>query len=312
MKEGEKLSRDLVLMRQSLPLEAKIVMTQQRIIEYVNEVDAYLSYSGGKDSSVLLHIIRSMGYDGTEVPAVFCDTGLEYPELRELALKNADVILRPEMSFKSVIETHGYPVMSKHVANKVRLKRSGHSGVDKYFKDEAFYADGKRSMYNLSKKAKTLVDAPFEVSEKCCNVMKKDPMHKYEKETGRCRITGMMACESLMRMKSYQQHGCNSFKAGNISSMPMAFWTEQDVLQYIDEFGVEIPSVYGEVIKDDDGVYSTTGVNRTGCMFCMFGVHLEKEPNRFQSMKVTHPKQYDYCINKLNLKQVLDYIDVPY
>ena len=47
-------------------------------------------------------------------------------------------------------------------------------------------------------------------------------------------------------------------------------------------------------------------------MFCMFGAHLEKEPNRFQRLKETHPKQYDYCINKLGLGEVLDYINVKY
>lgn len=47
-------------------------------------------------------------------------------------------------------------------------------------------------------------------------------------------------------------------------------------------------------------------------MFCMYGVHLEKEPNRFQKMYYTHPKQWDYCINKLGLKEVLDYIHVSY
>jgi len=50
-------------------------------------------------------------------------------------------------------------------------------------------------------------------------------------------------------------------------------------------------------------------------MFCMFGVHLEKEPNRFQRMKEAHPKQYDYCMrekNGLGLAKVLDFIDVKY
>ena len=54
------------------------------------------------------------------------------------------------------------------------------------------------------------------------------------------------------------------------------------------------------------------GAQRTGCMFCMFGLHLEKEPNRFQRMALTHPKQYDFCVNKLGCGKVLDYIGVPY
>lgn len=70
----------------------------------------------------------------------------------------------------------------------------------------------------------------------------------------------------------------------------------------------------------------TTGCNRTGCMFCMFGCHLEHEPNRFQRLKLTHPRQYDFCINGgemdggkwqpnkdgLGLGFVLDYIGVDY
>ena len=70
--------------------------------------------------------------------------------------------------------------------------------------------------------------------------------------------------------------------------------------------------MYGDIVINDNNKLELTGVNRTGCMFCMFGVHLEKEPNRFQKMKNTHPQLYDYCINKLNLKEVLEFIGVPY
>ena len=47
-------------------------------------------------------------------------------------------------------------------------------------------------------------------------------------------------------------------------------------------------------------------------MFCMFGLHLEKQPNRFQRMALTHPKQHNFCVNKLDCGKVLDYIGVPY
>ena len=65
-------------------------------------------------------------------------------------------------------------------------------------------------------------------------------------------------------------------------------------------------------IVEENGRLTTTGAKRTGCMFCMFGVHLEKKPNRFQSMALTHPKQYDFCIHKLGCGKVLDFLDVPY
>lgn len=74
---------------------------------------------------------------------------------------------------------------------------------------------------------------------------------------------------------------------------------------------LEYAKVYGDIVETEGGL-CTTGVNRTGCMFCMFGVQLEDEPNRFQKMKVTHPKQYDYCINQLGLGKVLDYMGIDY
>ena len=70
-------------------------------------------------------------------------------------------------------------------------------------------------------------------------------------------------------------------------------------------------SVYGEIVEEN-GRLTTTGAKRTGCMFCMFGIHLEKPPNRFQRMALTHPKQYDFCIHKLGCGKVLDFLGVPY
>ena len=91
----------------------------------------------------------------------------------------------------------------------------------------------------------------------------------------------------------------------------MAFWTEQDVLQYIKQKDIPYASVYGNIVSTSKGL-ATTGESRTGCIFCAFGVHLDKGENKFQRMAKTHPKQYDYCINKLGLGEVLDYIGVDY
>lgn len=113
---------------QSLPLSAKIQMTKQRIrqwIEEYGEEGVYVSFSGGKDSTVLLDIARSVYPD---IKAVFVDTGLEYPEIREFvkSFENVDW-LRPKMTFKQVIEKYGYPFISKEVSNNV-------DGARKYIK----------------------------------------------------------------------------------------------------------------------------------------------------------------------------------
>ena len=142
--------------------------------------------------------------------------------------------------------------------------------------------------------------------------MKKEPLKKYGRLTGKKPITAQMADESKQRLAQWLQKGCNAFETKNPMSNPMSFWTEQDVLQYIKRYNIPICSVYGDVVYENDseqlrlgdlGVdglgnerLTTTGLDRTGCVFCGFGCQLEKEPSRFQRLKVTHPKQYEYCI----------------
>jgi len=92
-----------------------------------------------------------------------------------------------------------------------------------------------RSSYS-QEKYKFFLDAPFEISNKCCDVMKKEPAHRYAKETGRKPITAQMASESRLRQQKWIQNGCNAFEAKNPISNPMSFWTEQDVLVYIKEY----------------------------------------------------------------------------
>lgn len=93
---------------------------------------------------------------------------------------------------------------------------------------------------------------------------------------------------------------------------PMSFWTEQDVLHYIVKFNLKIASVYGDIVQDENGKYHTTGCDRTGCMFCMYGIQKDGVPNRFQRMQQTHPRQYQFCLNELGIKDVLEYMNIPY
>ena len=109
---------------QALPLSLKIRLTKQRIREWVNhfgEDGVYVSFSGGKDSTVLLHIVREMYPD---VPAVFVDTGLEYPEIRQFVRTFDNVEwIKPKKNFRKVIEDYGYPFISKEVSESVQGAR---------------------------------------------------------------------------------------------------------------------------------------------------------------------------------------------
>jgi 3'-phosphoadenosine 5'-phosphosulfate sulfotransferase (PAPS reductase)/FAD synthetase len=170
--------------------------------------------------------------------------------------------------------------------------------------------NGEKSQFNMEKYKFTL-DAPFNISDKCCDYLKKAPSLEYEKMTKRKPILATMATESKVRTQKWLQEGCNAFDCKRPHSKPMSFWTEQDVLLYIKENNLPICSVYGDVVVDysamgqcenqmsfaDFGILDkerpllkTTGCQRTGCVLCGFGCHLEKEPNRFQMLKETHPK----------------------
>lgn len=156
-----------------------------------------------------------------------------------------------------------------------------------------------------------MLNAPFKISDKCCKIMKKEPFIRYERETGSKGIIATMTDESSLRLNTWLRFGCNAFDAKRPLSRPMSFWTEQDILQYIVEHNLKIASVYGEIKQKENSEYYTTGVKRTGCMFCMYGVQNET-PNRFQIMQKTHPKQYDFCMNTLGLKNVLSYMNIPF
>lgn len=105
---------------QKLPLDEKVKRTQVRIKQWVEHygIDhVYVSFSGGKDSSVLMDIARKMYPD---IKAVFLDTSLEFPELRDFVKRFDNVeYIKPKMNFRQVIEKYGYPVISKEVSECV-------------------------------------------------------------------------------------------------------------------------------------------------------------------------------------------------
>lgn len=298
-------TRTDLLQMQACPLEVKVLMTQRRIREWVTEfgVDGvYISFSGGKDSTVLLHLVRELYPD---IEAVFVNTGLEYPEIQKFVKKFDNVrILTPKMNFNQVISKYGYPVLSKEISNKIYNARRGGTWALKALNNELLNKDGNPSQYNIPK-YKPLLNADFILSNTCCDVMKKTPSHTFERKTGKKPITAQMASESKLRLQKWIQNGCNAFEAKRQVSNPMSFWTEQDVLQYIKVHDIPIASVYGDIIPVNDQLtidnsfncqLCTSGCARTGCIFCGFGAHLEKGESRFERLKRTHPKQYNYCI----------------
>lgn len=304
-------TRDDLRRLQALPLELKIKMTQRRIRDWVKEYGedgVYVSFSGGKDSTVLLHIVREMYPD---IEAVFVNTRLEYPEIQKFVKTFDNVtILRPKMRFDEVIKKYGYPLISKAVSNVVRGAKMGQQSRINLLNGLDCDGSDRKSKFSQAK-YKPLLDVDFEISDMCCDVMKKSPSYIYQRKANKKPILATMAIESMLREKNWIKNGCNAFEAKHPQSAPMSFWTEQDVLRYIKEDNIPIASVYGDIVYAENpeqirleemGVEGcgeklcTTGCYRTGCIFCGFGCHLDKEPSRFQRLKETHPRQYEYCI----------------
>lgn len=294
-------TKDELKMLQSLPLEVKVLKTQQRIREWVTHfgVDGvYVAFSGGKDSTVLLHLVRELYPD---VEALFVNTGLEFPEIRQFVKMFDNVkIIYPEKTFKQIIYEYGYPILSKIISHNVNIARRNPNG--KVMKN-AFNPE-KRGPYAMNKWS-DLLTVDFMISDKCCVFNKEDPAKKYRKESGKKQIVATMTCESKNREDNWLKTGCNAFECDEEKSKPMSFWTEQDVLTYIYENDIKIAEPYGNIVTEDnqipfagcDCTLCTTGCRRTGCIFCGFGAHLEKGEGRFERLKRTHPKQYYFCIN---------------
>lgn len=300
---------------QSWELDKKIQVTKARIIEWYEKNDGkvYISFSGGKDSTVLTHIARSIYPD---IVAVYIDTGLEYPEVRSFALSQDNVIkIKPKMPFRKVIETYGYPLISKEVSRDICVARRCPNGkTAEKFKQNNSHDLKYGKAYSMAKWA-DLKETDIPISHMCCDIMKKSPAKEFEKKNKLKPISAMMACESRLRRTAWLHSGCNAFDNKRPISNPMAFWTEQDVLEYLSRTSIPYASVYGDIVKDSKGKYHTTKCDRTGCVFCGFGCHSEKEPNRFQRLKMTHPQLWDYCMRDwdkggLGMKDVLEQIGV--
>lgn len=111
---------------QALPLSIKIRMSMERIRMWVREYGedgVSVSFSGGKDSTVLSHLVDRT-FPGNEIPRVFVNTGLEYPEIVQFVKQEPRaVMLRPKMNFRQVIEKYGYPFISKEVSEAVEGAR---------------------------------------------------------------------------------------------------------------------------------------------------------------------------------------------
>lgn len=356
MPTNQPLTNEAAKKLMALDVQDKEILTYEKLDEWYTAWggQCYVSFSGGKDSTVLAYLaaryLSSFRTPPWELNLVFVNTGLEYPEIQRFVNEYAAwlrmefphitvnlVRLRPKMNIRQVVTKYGYSIVSKEVAGYVADARRNPSGLRmKRLRGETIRRDGQPSVYNCEKWG-FLLKAPFLISDKCCAIMKKSPLKTYAHKTGQQATTATMAEESRLRMTYWMKSGCNAFEGKRPMGKPMSFWAEQDVLRFIVERGLPYASVYGDIVASDgendygatliDCPLHCTGCQRTGCCYCGFGSHLEKSPNRYERMKLTHPKHYEFCIgggafdtdglwkptkDGLGYARVLDYIGVRY
>lgn len=278
-------------------LTCKVIQTKYLIRQavYMFGLDkVYISYSGGKDSTVLSHIAKTLY---PNILHIFANTTNEYPETiqhikweREENGTNILTVIPTDKhgevwTFKKVVEKYGYPMYSKRVSNAIRTYQ--HALSDHTKQNSLDYI--KRNFKKYSKYKE------LPISDKCCDKLKKEPLRRKAKELGlECAFIGILASENYQREKDWIEYGCNVFHIRKDNqSRPLSFWTDKDIMDYIKRNNVRISKLYN------------MGYTRNGCMYCGFGVHLEPEGcNRFQKLKTTHPIQYSYFINNFGAMMI--------
>ena len=271
--------------RQSWTLEQKIdhsLGTIEAFVSRMGGVDkVYVSFSGGKDSTVLLHLARILY---PNILAVFCNTGNEYPDIirfvRQMQTRANIQIIRPKFTPRQVWEKWGFPLVGKETAEKIHKVRNNPQSKTSIMLMGNTY-------FSLSGKWRYLLSVPYETSQMCCIKLKKEPFHRFEKDSGRSPIMGVMASESKLRTGRYIRNGgCNVFDE-NPTSQPLSIWLDHDIWDYIDKYKLPVADIYYK------------GATRTGCMGCGFGAQFVDD-TRFRTLLTHYHKCYDMIMNYTN------------
>lgn len=299
--------------KQNWPLWKKVEHAKMRIKEFLDYTNgnAFCSFSGGLDSTVLKHICESI--DPT-IKSVFSNTTNEDPELIKFVRSCENVItIYPKMTFKQVVEKYGFPLVSKKVSRSVKELRNPHKDNPNI---RNLYMTGlnRKNQYSqtwkLAKKWYFLTDkneVKFDITSVCCDILKKEPLERYVRETKTYPIQGTTADESQDRELNYIKYGCNILDSKKIKSRPLSIFTKQDIWDYIKIYNLDYCSLYDDAVLEDGTIIK--GEDRTGCVACGMGCHLEKEL-RFEKLRLRNPKHYrnimNYTNNGVSFRTALD------
>ena len=264
----------------------------KQIINQYGEENFYISFSGGKDSTVLSALV-DLALPNNQIPRVFADTGIDLNIVRDFVFDMAKsddrfVILKPSVPIKQMLEKDGYPFKSKKHAKKLgTYQRNGWTKTTQnylYPSDECkTFACPKILRYQFSE------DFKLKVDYKCCVNLKENPLREWAKENHKpIAIVGIMKSEGGSRLKGK----CLAFNNKKLKAFqPLIPVTKEWENWFISEYNIQICDIY----------YPPYNFERTGCKGCPFNIHLQKEldvlekyfPNEKKQCEIIWKPVYD-------------------
>jgi len=264
-------------------LQDRLGVIRDTITKY-GEENFYLSFSGGKDSTVVHHLL-DMAIPGNRIPRVFINTGIEYNEIvrfvKELASEDDRfVIIQPSQNIKQMLERVGYPFKSKEHSVMVHEWQLGHRNTRKM----ARYLEETGSRYECPKILKYQFTDEFnmKVSPFCCNELKKKPVKKWQRENKKpINITGMQREEGGERTHI----DCIMVKNGKMVKFhPLAKVTGDWENWFLEDKKIKLCKLYGEPYN----------FYRTGCKGCPFSLSLSQQLEVMERYMPNERKQTEY------------------
>jgi hypothetical protein len=331
--------------KQKMPYEFKINYARIRAFEFRDECERRgLNYHvsvGGLDSITLYLFLRSIGIDAPGISVSYLEDRSIQKIHKALGLERLQSAIKPDGTHwikPEVLQTFGFPVLSKETASKIELLQHPtpdnatvrHAIITGETGEYGGHRKGTRmkmaqkwlNLFGGGENEREGVNykcAPFRVSAKCCYYLKEKPCDDWAKAHNSVPYLGLMASEGGRREKSLMINGCNYFGKTAIRSAPFAIFNRQDILQLALDLHTPVPEIYGTIEQKPDGTLYTTKAQRTGCSMCGFGIQLEKRPHRFDLLYQNNPKEWDYWMNRcckdesgepFGWSRVLDYIGI--
>ena len=314
------------LQKMSLPYEAKVNHFILKAREFYDRMQGNVYASiGGLDSITMLTVLRREVAKDIPGVSVSC---LEDKSITAVhrTFDNFE-FLQPLKNMTQVIKECGYPVISKDKAMKIQAIQNptdrnavlrhaimtgqkGDGTLQKRMKLPKkwlyLFAGLENEKYGTEYKC-----ANFKVSPDCCYWQKERPLEIYSQRTGRKPYMGLMASEGGRRQFALMKRGCNYY-GGTIRSAPLAPFYQHELLRLALEYKAPVPAIYGSIERRPDGMLYTTKAQRTGCVMCGFGIHLEQRPHRFDRLRQDNYREWKFWMYDMGWGKVLDYIGVKW